>query len=150
VTSTISDTVAPAATIAAPVAEIADRAVTKVLAPVVTVIDTVVDVVTDSVGPVLGVLPRAATGDAAIAATASLVSPHAAAAISGTAIGVWFGSIDPLGGTAHVSGTTAAGIALPAAALGFGFLVLLFSRRLSAVNTALPVSPVYETDTSPD
>jgi hypothetical protein len=53
-------------------------------------------------------------------------------------------------GVIGASGPPLSNFTLPVAALGSGFLVLFFSRRLGLVSSALPVSPVYETDTSPD
>ena len=101
----------------------------------------------------LGVVPGLVTtvaGASLDAATASIASAGAAA-LSGTANGVWRADAAPFGtgqpGTSSASLTTTF---LPAAALGAAFFVLLFSRRLGLVDSALPVSPVYETDTSPD
>jgi hypothetical protein len=113
-------------------------------------IATAVGTVTDVVGPVVRVLPVAAVNSAiADTATASVVA--AAGAISGTAHGLWTTTSGPLGtGAVGASGPAVAGFMLPVAVLGTGFLVLLFSRRLGLVNSTLPVSPVYETDTSPD
>jgi hypothetical protein len=162
---------APAATISGAVSGAVDGAVAKVLgqtfigealgsapvgavlAPVAKVIDSTITAVGDVVAPVLDVVPGlvpAFVGASADAATASILSVGATA-LSGTALGVWTGETRPLGtgppGTSGVSLTTTV---LPAAALGAAFLVLLMSRRLGLVNDALPVSPVYETDTSPD
>jgi hypothetical protein len=125
----------------------------SVLAPVAKVIDSTIAAVGDVVAPVADVVPSLVpgfVGASADAATASIVSVGATA-LSGTAHGVWNGEARPVGtsppGSSGVSVTTSA---LPAAALGAAFLVLLMSRRLGLVNDALPVSPVFETDTSPD
>jgi hypothetical protein len=163
---------APATTITTPVSGTVDGALLKVigptaiggvlgtapvgsvLAPLAAVLDTAVAGVGDSVVPALNVLPGLLTawaGDSAAAAAASFVSTGAASSISGFAEGTWLSGAEPLGtGPLGTAGAPAGGSALPAAALGIGFLVLLFSRRLGLVNSALPVSPVYDTDTSPD
>jgi hypothetical protein len=100
------------------------------------------------VGPVLNLVPIALAPVAAEAAGASIIS---AGAISGAANGLWLATPGPSGtGAVGASGPAMTNFTLPAAALGAGFLVLLFSRRLGLVDSALPVSPVYETDTSPD
>ena len=106
--------------------------------------------VTGVVGPVMHLLPVVVVNSAiADAATESVVA--AGGAISGTAHGLWPGASGPFGtGAIGTSGPAVAGFMLPVAVLGTGFLVLFFSRRFGLVNSTMPVSPVYETDTSPD
>ena len=108
-----------------------------------------VGTVATAVGPVLHLLPVIASWPVSVDAAASLVS--AAGVVSGAAEGLWPGAPGPFGtGALGASGAPVSNFTLPVAALGTGFLVLLFSRRLGLVDSALPVSPVYETDTSPD
>ena len=162
---------APAATISEPVSHAADGVLFKVFgqtvigdalgtAPVGTVlgqvagvVDDTVDVIGGVIAPVLDVVPGlvpALAGVSIEAATASIV-PAGSTALSGVADGVWRGETGPFG-TGHpgVSSGSLTTTFLPAAALGAAFFVLLFSRRFHLVNSTLPVSPVYETDTSPD
>jgi hypothetical protein len=103
-----------------------------------------------TVSHALQVLPALATTTSiGEAAAASIVS--ASGLVSGTAHALVTGAPGPFGaGGISAAGASLTGFTLPVAALGAGFLVLLFSRRLGLVNSTLPVSPVYETDTSPD
>ena len=124
----------------------------SVLGPVAEVVDTTVTVIGGVIAPLLGVVPGlvATVASASVdAATASITS--AGAALTATANGVWRAEAGPFGNPQPGAASVALGSTfLPAAALGAAFFVLLFSRRLGLVNSALPVSPVYETDTSPD
>jgi len=158
-TSPVSTTLATVTDIAPVVGDVLESSpagvvvgalVKSVDATIDSTIATAVGTVTDVVGPVLNVLPIVAlTSATADTATASLVSD--ADAISGTAHGLWLATSGPFGtGAIGASGPAMAGFTLPVAALGTGFLVLLFSRRFVLVNSTMPVSPVYETDTSPD
>ena len=127
--------------------------VDSVLGPVAEFVDSTVEVIGGVIAPVLGMVPglvATVTSVSVDAATASLTSAGAAT-LPGTANGAWRGDAGSFGnaqpGASSVSLTTTF---LPAAALGAAFFVLLVSRRLGLVNSTLPVSPVYETDTSPD
>lgn len=128
-----------------------------VLSPVVTTLETVTATLDSTVGSLLGtvdplihLLPAvSAVSVDPPAATVSL-APAAALVIEGMANGAWLQTGGPLGTGAIASGAVAPLTALPAAALGAGFLVLLFSRRLGLVSSTMPSSPVFETDTSPD
>lgn len=131
-----------------PAAPFVGALVKAVDATIDSTIAAAVGTVTTIVGPVLNLVPIVIAPVTAEAATASIV---AAGAISGAAQGLWLASPGPFGtGAIGASGPALTGFTLPAAALGAGFLVLLFSRRLGLVDSTLPVSPVYETDTSPD
>jgi hypothetical protein len=126
----------------------------SILLPVAQAIDDTVTTVGDVIVPVLhvlqGLLPALA-GESASAAAASVISSGGTATIWGSAHGWWPVASTPLGtGEPGIAGAAAGSSSLLAAALGFGFIVLLFSRRPGLVNSALPVSPVYDTDTSPD
>ncbi len=162
---------APAATISKPVSDAVDGALLKVfgqtvigdalgpaplgsvLLPVADVVDGTVEVIGDVLVPVLDVIPglvSTGAGASAAAVTASITST-AATAISGFAHGRWPIELAPTGtGQPGASSASPTITVLPAAALGAAFFVLLFSRRLGLVDRALPASPVYETDTSPD
>jgi hypothetical protein len=128
-------------------------AAAPVVGTLVTGVDTTfaaaIETVASAVGPVLHLLPVLAHSPATADAAASLAS--SAATISGAAHGLWLGASGPFGmGVIGASGPSLGNFTLPVAALGSGFLVLFFSRRLGLVTSTLPVSPVYETDTSPD
>jgi hypothetical protein len=121
-------------------------------------VGTVAKTIDTTIGTALGTLtdtlttvthPGAATAPPGIAVAAAHLAPAAAFA-SGLADDAQPDQRDPIGTGGIASGATGSSFALPAAAVGAGFLVLLFSRRLGPVDSALPVSPVYETDTSPD
>jgi hypothetical protein len=125
----------------------------SLLLPVAEVVDTVVKQLGEAVPPALGVVPGFVTtvASASIDAAAASGISATAAAISGFAEGNWRIDAAPLGtGQPGASSASLTITVLPAAALGAAFFVLLFSRRLGLVNSALPVSPVFETDTSPD
>jgi hypothetical protein len=114
-------------------------------------VDATIETLTAAVAPVVQLLTSLLPATATAQVLAASTVPAVGAVISGAADGVWLGAKGPLGmGAIGASGPTVSNTVLPAAALGAGFLVLLFSRRLRLVNNALPVSPVYETDTSPD
>ena len=158
---------APVATLTAPLTATADGAldmalgdalgstpVASLLSPIVTVVDATVATVAQGVVPALQLLPglgSTVAGIAPLAAAASGTAAVAAELVSGTAHGTWPGAATPLGTGGIVStGVASPTIALLAAAVGAGFFVLLFTRRLRPVDGALPSSPVYETDSSPD
>lgn len=112
------------------------------------VVETTVGTLTEIVGPVLQAVPVLPI--AAAEAVASGID-GVVTVVSGDALGMWLNLTWPVGtGDIGTSSGALSTLTLPAAALGAGFLVLLFSRRLRLVDSALPVSPVYETDTSPD
>jgi hypothetical protein len=74
---------------------------------------------------------------------------------SGLISGVARGALDPqdsLGGAGAtgLSGFTFGGSGLLAAVAGAGFFLLLAVRRQTLTTRAMPGSPVYETDSSPD
>ncbi len=115
-----------------------------------TTIESAVATLAGAVAPVVhlssGIVPVAVAVQAA--AASGIIA--AVDLLSGGAIGLVADRRGPSGIGSLASGASLSTTALPAAALGAGFLVLLFSRRLRLVSCALPVSPVYETDTSPD
>jgi len=113
-------------------------------------LDTTLDTLTGALAPVVDLLSTAIPATAAAQSAVGSTAPAITALIAGSAQGVWTDARDPFGTGSVASGTSLTTTALPAAALGAGFLVLLFSRRLRLVGSTLPVSPVYETDTSPD
>ncbi|MEO5921675.1 MAG: hypothetical protein ABIQ01_11095 [Pseudolysinimonas sp.] len=117
-------------------------------------LDATVGAVLESVGPVLNGLTGWVPAIARIpveAAAASIVSASLAAVTAAGTLPLRL-PVDPapFGSDAVASGASLSTSALPVAALGIGFFVLLFSRRLWLAISAPPVSPVYETDTSPD
>ncbi len=152
--STVTDSLAAGDLPAAPAATISEP-VGSVLELVADVVDSTVLVLCGDLAPVLDVVPvlvvgAGVGGESGGASTASAISA-AGAALSGSALGHWPGGPGPAGnGQEGSSSASVAFTLLPAAALGAAFCVLLLSRRLGLVNSALPVSPVYETDTSPD
>jgi hypothetical protein len=114
-------------------------------------VDSAVETLTGVVGPVLNLLPVLTTVTHAVDVTAASGVSTAAGALLGSADGLWQDLKGPFGtGAVSAAGPAVSNLTLPAAALGAGFVVLLFSRRLGLGNSAVPVSPVYETDTSPD
>jgi hypothetical protein len=113
-------------------------------------LDTTLDTLTGALAPVVDLLSAAIPATATAQAVAASTVPAAGALIAGSAEGPWNDAREPFGTGSNASGASVTTTALPAAALGAGFLVLLFSRRLGLVHSTLPVSPVYETDTSPD
>jgi len=149
---------APAAGTVAIVSESAPLA-GKILAssPVSPVVTTLVKAIDTTAAALVAPLLHATTALLPVTTLAAGLSTSAADVpagwvSSGSAAGT-LGVLlptSPVGSTTGVSGMSLAGSWLPAVALGAGFLVLLRSRRLGLVNSAVPVSPVYETDTSPD
>jgi hypothetical protein len=153
----------PAATITTPIAGVADATVTKILGegavgttPVGTLLDPVAQLIDDAVAtagetvaPILGVGVHAALD--AQGATLNAVPAMTSGLISGVA----GGALDPqdfLGGAGPtgLSGYTFGGSGPLVALAGLGFFVLLAMRRSTFATRAMPGSPVYETDSSPD
>ncbi len=161
----------PATTIAEPVTTVVDETLLKVLGdagigdalgaapvgslvlPVAGIVDAAVKVIGEVASPALGVVPGVmptAASESIGAAAASGISA-AGALLSGVAEGVWRDDTGPVGtGQPGASSASLTITLLPAAALGAAFFVVLFSRRLGLMNGTLPLSPVFETDTSPD
>jgi hypothetical protein len=130
-----------------PTAPVLDALVARIDTTVNSTIAAAVGTVIGTVGHALQVLPVLAT----TAAVGAAATASATDIVTGTAHALLLGAPGPFGtGGISASGPPLTGFTLPVAALGTGFLVLLFSRRLGLVNGTLPVSPVYETDTSPD
>jgi hypothetical protein len=126
-----------------------------VLLPVADVVDGTVEVIGGALVPVLDAVPGLVTTVAGVSAATSTataaVAAAAGAAIWGYAQGRWPIELAPMGtGQPGASSASFTITLVPAAALAAAFFVLLFSRRLGLVDSALPASPVYETDTSPD
>jgi hypothetical protein len=158
---------APATTVVTPVAQVADEVVVSVLGeeplgtapvgslltPVAAVIDKSLGGAADAIGPVF----PAAVADAlaASAPTAADVTGAVlavpAALVAGTADGV----VDLAAGGSLLAGDAGAGLTAPgspllaAVSLG-GFVLLLTASRHLRTSRAMPGSPVYETDSSPD
>ena len=153
---------APVSTITTPVAALADATIATVLGdtalgdalgttPVGSILDPVVQVIE---GPVAGTveLVTGAGVQAALdvqLATSQAVPTAASTLISGFADGA-LAVQDGLTGSTTASGFSAGGIGLFAALSASGFLVLLAFRRQALIARAMPGSPVYETDSSPD
>lgn len=166
---------APATTAVVPVAAVVDEAVAPVLettgldetlgtstpvgailTPVAELVDTTLGTTATAIGPV--VLPVAQTAadaiaEAPVAATPliELVAPIVPVIVSGAAsgqLGLAVSSI-PLGAEDGLGGTASTPL-LAAALAGAGFLVLLARRRQLDPGRAMPGSPVFETDSSPD
>lgn len=175
VTEPVSETVAtvtdtPTAPAAAPVAELAapvvellppvlQPVVAPVLAPVTTLVDTTLTQVDTAILPVIGPIVSALDTVAipAVSMPQAVAAASGAHAIAGTAVvvGAATGAIDLLTGTAGPadagsSGTATGSGGLIAAAAGIGFLALLLMRRRIFGDRAMPGSPVYDTDSSPD
>jgi hypothetical protein len=162
---------APAAAVTAPVAAVADAAVATVLEPtplaedlgttpvgsllepVAKVIDDALAGTADAIGPVPGVIATVAAIPATdvIDAAAASGTTLAVAVIRGAASGTLdLGTAAGAMGDTGISSVSAASGGLLAAVAGMGFIVLLALRRQIPAFRAMPGSPVYETDSSPD
>jgi hypothetical protein len=165
----------PVATATAPIVAVVDSTVNTVveptilgdalgttpvgslLDPVTTVIDDALAGAVDTVGPVVGVietvtvLPVFATDAAAAAITSVLSFALSPTVIGGVATGVLDLRDSALAsGGVGLSSSSGSGLTLFAAVAGMGFLALLAMRRHALTYRAMPGSPVYETDSSPD
>lgn len=150
VVETVAPVTTPLVTAAIPLADVPLSPAAPVVRTLVKTVDSTIDALTTAVAPLVHLLSAVLPATATAPASAASIVTAAGTLISGTANGFWPDARDPFGTGSIASGASVTTTALPAAALGAGFLVLLFSRRLRLVNSALPVSPVYETDTSPD
>jgi hypothetical protein len=136
---------APATSILAPVAPI--------LTPIAGAVDEGLRDIGTAIGPVAGGIAAGidtatAIADPTIASTPVLIANTAVSGIahgSLTLPGVSAGGSDP-----GVSGASSAGSGLLATALAGGLFVLLAVRRQTRATPAMPGSPVYATDSSPD
>lgn len=167
---------APVAAITAPVAQLIDGTLDKllggqasalgdavgptpvgsILAPVAALLDGTVaevgDVVAPSVSPVTDAPQAAVSVAAAVVPTMVAAVPVVADKLIDAAAG---GSLvlepaPPAPSDDGTVGLTSTGMTLFAATAGGMFLALLMLRRSTLVSRALPSSPVYETDSSPD
>lgn len=157
---------APAATVVTPVAEIADEVVVTVLgdealgtAPVGSLLAPVAEIVDKSLGgagDVIGPVLETPTGIAASATAAAAQFDAASSAVTSVVVGTARGLLDLaagaplLSGDAGSTGLASVGSPLPAAVALGGFLLLLAMRRHTLPSRAMPRSPVFDTDSSPD
>jgi hypothetical protein len=134
-----------------------DAPATSIIVPVTALADTALAQIQDAAGPLLtpvtGTLIAVITPATALvsdAATASVAAASAPVPVLGIAAGI-LGAPDS-GGLEHPDGTgaTTASGALTATAAAFALFALLVFGRRSLTSAAVPGSPVYDTDSSPD
>jgi hypothetical protein len=165
-TAPLVHTVSPVASAASPVAALADATdvtITKIFAgtplgtapvrslldPVVALIDGTIAAAGDTAGAVLPIVVQAAV--AAEKAAVQAVPAMTSALVSGAAHGALV-LRDRLGGSG-TSGSTGAmpwGTGLLGAIASAGFFMMLAVSRRTLTTRAMPGSPVYATDSSPD
>jgi hypothetical protein len=134
-----------------------DAPVTSIIVPVTALADTALAQIQDAAGPLLtpvtgtlGAVIAPATELVSDAATASVAAASAPVPVLGIAAGI-LGAPDS-GGLEHpdATGATTASGALTATSTAFALFALLLFGRRSLTSAAVPGSPVYDTDSSPD
>jgi hypothetical protein len=134
-----------------------DAPATSIIVPVTALADTALAQIQDAARPLL--TPVTGTLGAVIALATPLVPDAATASVAtasapGAAPGIATGMLGPdgSGGPGNPDATAAATAsgALTATAAGFALFALLLVGRRSLTSAAVPGSPVYDTDSSPD